>query len=127
MRTNFSSFYDERSIYIIDHLINAIPRYKVWYQEDNIYKFKFIESTFPEYVRFAYTKKPKYWRLLDSREKKKHDRYWQLNTKGVVDILRKSLSRKKLTKWQGDFLEELFGQFNDYEKMMLIEYDTELF
>lgn len=128
MKIAFNEYYDKRLLYIINHVKKGIPRYKIWYQDkDKIYKFKFTESTFPEYLTFAYTKKPKNWNLLEKEEKKKHRYYFQFNTKGILRTLTKALTSKKLTKLQGMFLEELFINFKKYEDMMIYEYNTDIF
>lgn len=127
MNIIFNDFYDKRVLFIYTQLKLSQPRYKVWYKtSDGIYRFKFQSSTFPEYSRFAYTKKPKDWHLESSNEKKKHRYYYQFNTKGILKILVKSLTRKPLTEIQGNFLEELFKNFLDYEKMMLEEFQTNI-
>lgn len=128
MKIAFNEYYDKRLLYIINHVKKGIPRYKIWYQDkDKIYKFKFAESTFPEYLTFAYTKKPKNWNLLESKEKKKHRYYFQWNTRNILSTLTKALTSKKLTKIQGMFLEELFSNFKKYEDMMIEVYSTDIF
>lgn len=128
MKIEFNEYYDKRLLYIINHVKNGVPRFKVWYQDkDNIYKFKFTESTFPEYLTFAYTKKPKDWFLEEKEEKKKHRYYFQWNTRNILSTLNKALLNKKLTKIQGMFLEELFLNFKKYEDMMIYVYNTDIF
>lgn len=128
MKIAFNEYYDKRLLYIINHVKKGVPRYKVWYKtKENVYRFKFTESTFPEYLTFAYTKKPKNWNLLEKEEKKKHRYYFQWNTKNILSTLTKALTNKKLTKLQGMFLEELFNNFKKYEEMMIYEYQTDIF
>lgn len=126
MKIAFNQFYDKRIVYMYEHISNAIPRYKVCYKEDGIYKSRFIESTFPEYTKFAYTKKPKNWNLLNAKEKKSHDRYFQYNTKYIKRILVKLLIKHKLTKIQQEFCDILFRNFFEYEKEMTEYYNTNI-
>lgn len=127
MKIAFNEYFDKRISYIIEHIRNAVPKYKVWYQDEGIYKFNYIPSTFPEYTRFAYTKKPKDWCILSSEEKKKYDYFYQWNTKDINRTLVKSLKNKKLTVLQGNFIEELFIRFRDYEYEMEYIHRTNIF
>lgn len=127
MKIAFNDYYDKRLIYVLDHLRKAVPKYKVWYEVQGIYRFKFIPSTFPEYTRFAYTKKPKDWYLFSSKEKLEHDYFYQWNTKDIQRTLSKALRQKKLTKLQGNFIEELFIRFRDYEYEMVYYHRTDIF
>lgn len=126
MKIAFTEYYDNRLCYIINWVRKGIPKYKCWYNENGIYKSKFTQSTFPEFLNFAYTKKPKNWNLLSSEEKKHERYYYQWNTRNVLSTLNRSITNKRLTKIQGNFIEEMFCNFHRYEQMMIIEYQTDV-
>ena len=127
MQIAFNIYYDERVLYMINHILNSVPKQVIQYQEQGEYKYRFYPSTYPEYTRFLYTKKPKNWKTLEAKEKKKHRYYYSWNTKDILRTLRKCITRKKLLRIQANALEELFYEFNKYERMMIEVYYTDIF
>ena len=118
----------ERIEYIIIHIQNSYPgkRYS-YYNSDNELIFYATKSTFPDYIKFSYLKKPKGWHILSDEEKAQERFYFQYNTKGVLRVMCKLLNRKPLTEIEQLFTVELFWNFTQYENDFMYEFGEELF
>ncbi len=107
------------SYYIINHVENSFPGKRMWSKNDKYnsgYDYSLsTKSTFPDYIKFAYVKRPKYWFILSEEEKLLEDRYFQYNTKDIIRILNKYINDKSLTDIQNEFFNTLIDNFKDYE------------
>jgi len=86
-----------------------------------------IRSTFPNYIKFAYYKRPKNWHCLSDDEKISNINYYQYNTKEIIRILNKIKMNKPLTNIQGQFIEELFENYLIVENDYYEEYNEIMF
>ena len=124
-----NSYYNNRVKYIINHLLNSkAGGYHLYYNASDEPVYYYIKSTFPNYTRFAYKKKPKNYNLLTDKEKIGHCTYYAWNTKDIIRTLNLTLNNKKLnTNLQRKFIDELFYYFSIYEQDYFEEHNEKLF
>lgn len=131
MQIIINDFVSDRITYILEIIKNSLPGKRRWYKSrkfnsGNDYSIT-ERSTFPDYIKFAYVKKPKNWYILTDDEKKKEDIYFQYNTKNITRCLNKILKCKMLTELQQLFIEILFYNFYKYEEEWEIMNNEKLF
>ncbi len=110
------------------HISTSTPgnRFSYYDYEGNLI-FYSEKSTFPEYTKFMYTKKPKWYKLLSEEEKEKYEYYYQYNTKDILSLLRTLLSEeRKLTKIQQHCVDTLFYGFRLYEEAYIELYGQKI-
>ncbi len=101
-------------------------RYSFYDMDDNLIFFS-SRSTFPDYVKFMYLKKPKWYILLSEEEKLDHDYYYQYNTKDILSLLRTLLKEdRKLTEIQQHCVDRLFMYFREYEESYIYLYNQKI-
>ena len=128
MKIYYSNWYLNQLLYIQINIDNSLPRirYKEYNTENGNYDYYTISSTYPSYIKFAFTKKPKWYLVLSEEEKLLEDRYWHYNIKNVRSIVKKLLSQNKLTIIQQYFTDDLFYEWNVYQKDYQYQYQENL-
>lgn len=99
MIINFNDYFISRINYMISEIENSIAGSRYWVDSDKpcrTYDYVTTRSTFPDYCKFFFYKKPKNWHLLTILEQE-NEYHFAGNKKELLHILNKSKTNKKLT------------------------------
>ena len=133
MQVYINDFAIHRVDYMISVLELATPGSRSWTPSSlpgRTYDYHVVRSTFPEWSKFFFLKKPSNWHTMTIQEQQQftRDEYIPFagNKKELIHILNKSVTNKKLTPRQQIVIEIIFSNLYDYEQEFYHLYGEEL-
>lgn len=129
MEINFNSFYIHRINYMISEISASTAGSRYWVNSplpNRIHDYITIRSTFPDYCKFFFFKKPKNWYILTGEEKEKEEYFFAGNKKELLHILNKSKTNKKLTYRQQLLIQTISENCCLYELDWYHQYNEQL-
>lgn len=129
MTVNFNKFYISRINYMISEISASTAGSRYWINStlpSRTYDYITTKSTFPNYCKFFFFKKPKNWHILTDIEKEKERYFFAGNKKELLHVLNKSKTHKKLTYRQQLLIQTISENLIQHEEDWYYQFEEKL-